>query len=93
MKLMMTVCMALALAATPVLAQNQGAMPGMTMSGMGNMIGMHTMPATVNAIDARTGKVDVTAGGMALKLHFPPASLKDVRTGDRITVHLGFNKS
>jgi len=92
MRLLMTGCVALALTATPVLAQNQGAMPGMNMPGAGNMMGMHMMPATITAIDARTGMVDVTAGSMALKLHFPPASLKDVKTGDRITLHLGFNK-
>ena len=55
MKLVMTGCVALALAATPALAQNQGAMPGMNMPGKGNMMGMHMMPATITAIDARTG--------------------------------------
>lgn len=92
MKLIMIGCVALALAAAPVLAQNQGAMPGMNMPNMDNMKGMHIMPATVTAIDSRTGMVDVTTGSMALKLHFPPASLRDVKTGDKITLHLGFSK-
>ena len=86
---------ALALAASPALAQDQGAMGGMNMpgmSGMGNMMGMHMMPATVTAIDAKTGLVDVTAGSMALKLHFPPASLASLKEGDKITLHLGFSK-
>ena len=53
---------------------------------------MHMMPATVDAIDHTTGMVDVTAGGMKLKVHFPPASLASVNTGDKITLHLGFTK-
>ena len=94
MKIMMG-CMALALAATPVLAQNQGAMPGMNMPGMGNMnnmMGMHMMPATVTAIDVKTGLVGLTAGGMALKVHFRPTSLATLKAGDKITLHLSFSK-
>ena len=93
-----TLCATMALAASPALGQNQGAMGGMNMpgmsgmSGMGNMMGMHMMPATVNAIDTKTGLVDVTAGTMALKLHFPPASLASLKEGDKITLHLGFSK-
>jgi hypothetical protein len=66
---------------------------GMNMQGMGNMMGMHMMPATVTALDGKTGLVDVMAGGMALKLHFPPPSLAGVKVGDKITLHLGFIKS
>ena len=79
----------------PAFAQNQGGMGGMNMpgmSGMGNMMGSHMMPATVTAIDAKSGLVDVTAGSMALKLHFPPASLAALKEGDKITLHLGFSK-
>lgn len=53
---------------------------------------MHMMSATVDAIDHTSGIVDVTAGGMKLKVHFPPASLASVNTGDTITLHLGFTK-
>jgi hypothetical protein len=63
------------------------------MHGMGKMLGMHVMAVTVTALDAKTGMVDATAGGMALKLHFPPASLADVKTGDKLSVHMGFTKS
>lgn len=87
-----------AFAVTPVLAQSQGNMqgmdmPGMNMQGMGNMMGMHMMTVTVTAIDAKTGLIDCTAGSMALKLHFPPASLAGVKAGDKLMVHLGFSKS
>jgi hypothetical protein len=90
-----TLCTTLALAASPTWAQNQGGMAGMNMpgmAGMGDMMGMHMMAATVTAIDAKTGLVDVTAGSMALKLHFPPASLASLKAGDKITLHLGFSK-
>ncbi|MEP6897415.1 MAG: hypothetical protein ABI870_02685 [Rhodanobacter sp.] len=58
----------------------------------GHMMGMHMMPATVNAVDASTGVVDVTAGGMALKVHFPPAAEAGLKAGDKITLHLGYSK-
>lgn len=64
---------------------------GMMQGGMG-MRGMHVMTVTVTALDAKTGLVDASSGNMALKLHFPPASLDGVKAGDRLSVHLGFNK-
>jgi len=82
---------AVMLAALPAVAQDQG-MPGMNMSNMGAMMGMHMMSATVTALDSKTGLIDVTAGGMALKLHFPPASLAAIKPGDKITLHLAFSK-
>jgi hypothetical protein len=64
-------------------------MPGMNMS---NMMGMHDMAATVSALDATTGLVDVDADGMKLKVHFPPSALTGVKIGDKITLHLAFTK-
>lgn len=51
---------------------------------------MHKMPATVTAADAKTGVVDVTTEGMTLKLHFPPASVAKLKSGDKITLHMGY---
>lgn len=51
---------------------------------------MHKMPATVNSVDEKTGIVDVTAGGMALKVHFPPASVANLKSGEKITLHMGY---
>jgi hypothetical protein len=86
----------LAFAATPVLAQGQNMdnMPGMNMPGMNmqNMLGMHMMAATVTAVDAGTGVTDVDAGGLKLRVHFPPASLAGIKAGDKITLHLSFTK-
>ncbi len=87
---------ALVVLSAPAWAQSNQNMQGGNMSGMNmgdmKMMGMHTMPATVTALDAKTGLVDVSSDGMALKLHFPPASLADIKVGDKITVHLGFTK-
>jgi len=84
-----TLSAVVALGTAPALAQNQG---GMDHMAMGNMMGTHMMPGTVTAIDTKTGLVDVSAGSMALKLHFPPASLAALKEGDKISLHLGFSK-
>ena len=57
-----------------------------------NVMGMHVMPATVDSVDQKTGLVDATAEGMALKVHFPPSALANLKAGDKITLHLGFSK-
>lgn len=82
--------------ATPVLAQgamnmNMDSMKGMKPAG-GALLGDHVMPATVSAIDARTGMMDVMSEGMALKLHFPTAAVAGLKPGDKITLHLAFTK-
>jgi hypothetical protein len=71
--------------------QQGGMMHGSMMMG-GQMMGMHVMTVTVTALDAKTGLIDASSGNMALKLHFPPASLASVKVGDKLSVHLGFNK-
>jgi hypothetical protein len=75
----------LAATITPAVAQDGG--------GMGKMMGSHSMAATVTNVDSQTGMMDVDAGGHALKLHFPPASLSDVKSGDKITIRMSFSKS
>ena len=58
-----------------------------------NMMGsMHMMPATVTAADTTTGVVDVMAGGMALKVHFPPKAMASLKAGDKITLRMGYSK-
>lgn len=97
--LALTLTSAVAMAAqdSPPKQDSMGAMHGQQgMEGMkemhANMQGMHKMPATVSAVDTKTGVVDVTAGGMALKVHFPPASVANLKAGDQITLHLAFSK-
>ena len=70
---------------------DMGSMKGM--KGMkGHMMGMHSMPATVNAVDASTGVVDVTTEGMVLKVHFPVSAEAGLKAGDKITLHMAYSK-
>lgn len=98
-----TLCLIAALASGTALGQDAKVPPEHDMSSMGqkdmaahDMMNknpsMHTMPATVNSVDTKTGLVEVTAGGMSLKVHFPPTSVADLKSGDQITLHLGFSK-
>lgn len=69
-------------------------MQGMNMPGMKveSLMGTHDMSASVKAVDSKTGLVDVNADGLALKIHFPPAALMNVKAGDHVTLHLAFTK-
>lgn len=55
--------------------------------------GEHDMSGTVSKLDKKTGMfvLDTGPGGM-LHLHFPPDVVKDIKDGDRVTVHLGLTK-
>ncbi|HUW54718.1 MAG TPA: hypothetical protein VMV99_15010 [Rhodanobacter sp.] len=57
-----------------------------------NVLGRHLMPATVTEVNKETGMVSVNAEGMELKVHFPPASVADLKEGDKITLHLAYSK-
>jgi hypothetical protein len=88
---------AVCLLAVPALAQTTGGSMSGGMTSMGKSAhamnaSTHTMPASVTQVDAKTGLVDVNAAGMALKVHFPPASLANLKAGDKITLQLGFTK-
>lgn len=63
--------------------------------GMDDMkcMGRHSMTGTIKEIDPKKGTLEVKTGVGDLRLHFPPASLKDLKVGDTITVHLGFSRS
>lgn len=98
-----TAAFGLGLAVTAVSAQDTGGMaPASSASSMGQMHhgsmmhkmkgSMHQMPATVTSVDSATGIVEVNSAGMSLRLHFPPASVADLKTGDKITLHMGFTK-
>jgi hypothetical protein len=83
--------------AAPVLAADKDAMPGMNMPGMkmSNMAseqGAHAMGGSVTSVDHATGLIDVISDGIKMRLHFPPDTIKDLKRGDKITLHLGFTK-
>lgn len=70
-----------------------GSMHGGSMHGMhAGMMGMHAMQAVVTTVDKQSGLVGVTAGGMALTVHFPPSSVANLNAGDKITLHMGYSK-
>lgn len=73
---------ALCLAAAPVLAHQDT--PG--------LMGDHDMSGTVSKLDSKKGTFVLETGMGPLHLHFPPDVLKDVKNGDKITVHLGLTK-
>jgi len=60
---------------------------------MVNMHGMHALPATVTHADAKTGIVDVVAQGMALRVQFPPASMLNLKQGDKIGLYMGYSQA
>ena len=72
-------------------AMHQGK-DAMAMKGMDKMPSMHTMPATVSSVDMKTGEVMATTEGMSLRVHFPSASVANLKAGDKITLHMGFSK-
>ncbi len=50
----------------------------------------HWMTGQVTSVNAKTGMVDLKTAEAALALQFPPASIKDLKTGDRIAVQLAY---
>ena len=77
-----------------------GGMSGMDMAGSkttantatsSGEMGTHSMPGTVTKVDHKTGMVKVTSMGMHMALHFPPPTIKELKAGDKILVHLGYS--
>lgn len=54
--------------------------------------GEHDMSGTVSKLDKKKGTFVLKTGAGPLQLHFPPAVMKDVSNGDKITVHLGLTR-
>ncbi|AGG88438.1 MULTISPECIES: hypothetical protein [Rhodanobacter] len=101
-----TATLGLCLAFGTASAQDSGSMaPAPASSSMGQMGGMHhkmmrhnkngsmhMMPATVSSVDSKTGIVEVSSAGMSLRVHFPPASVANLKAGDKITLHMGYTQ-
>ncbi|HZW24328.1 MAG TPA: hypothetical protein VFF26_02490 [Gallionella sp.] len=67
----------------------------MDMDGMRGdcpMMGAHAMTGTVDRIDHAKGTLMLKNSVADMMLHFPPASIKDLKNGDTITIKLGFAK-
>lgn len=54
------------------------------------MRGEHSEVGTVRKIDHKTGIVNLKTQTADLQLHFSPASLRDIKEADTLTVQLGY---
>lgn len=75
-------------------AMDKGKMEKMEKSGAmkHKMMGWHKMAGTVDKIDYEKGMLTLKSSAPDMMLHFPPASIKDLKNGDTITIDLGFDK-
>ena len=48
------------------------------------VMGGHSLPGTIDQIDYKTGLMGLKTKEGALRLHFPPEEIKDLKTGDSI---------
>ena len=58
-----------------------------------SMMGEHEMTGTIERIDHKSGVVKLETKPHDLELHFPPDAIKDLKKGDKITVHMSFRKN
>lgn len=75
----------------PKAGHEQEKMEKMEMKGP-MMMGSHKMTGTVDGIDYAKGMLTLKTGLPDMRLHFPPAAIKDLKNGDKITVELGFSR-
>ena len=61
-------------------------------SGDDMMMGKHSMGATIESIDHKTGFLKLKSGMGDMIIHYPPPAIKDLNKGDKITVNLSFSK-
>ena len=54
------------------------------------VMGGHSMTGTIDQIDYKTGLMGLKTKEGALRLHFPPEEIKDLKSGDSIIVNLTF---
>lgn len=104
--LMATAALGFCVAASTTMAQDASMTPAPASTSMSHMNkgmmhekmqhkgngSMHRMPATVTSVDKATGIVEVTTAGMSLRVHFPPPSVANLKTGDKITLHMGYSR-
>ena len=52
----------------------------------------HVMTGKVTKIDNKTGMVSVKTGAATLEIHFMPAEIKDIKSGDAVEVGMTIKK-
>ncbi len=55
-------------------------------------MGKHSMGATIESIDYKTGFMKLKSGLGEMTIHFPAPTIKDLKKGDRINISLSFTK-
>jgi len=55
-------------------------------------MGRHEMSGKVESVDHKTGWIKVKTGEGVLNVHFPADSVKDLKDGEMITVHLSYTR-
>jgi len=55
-------------------------------------LGVHSMGGTIESIDSKTGWMKIKTGMGDLTIHYPAPAVKDLKQGDKITVHLSYSK-
>lgn len=55
-------------------------------------MGKHNMSGTIETINSRTGWMKLKTAMGVLTIHYPPPTVKDLKKGDNITVHLSYTK-
>lgn len=56
------------------------------------MMGEHDMGGTIQTINHKTGWMKLKTGIGEMTIHYPPASIMDLKKGDKITAHLSYTK-
>ena len=92
----MAVALSLALSmsvATPVLAgQYGGNWNDKKMSSDSKEMGEHHMDGTVTKVNHHTGFITVKTAEGAMRLHYPPKSIKEIKDGNKIRLYLGYSE-
>lgn len=80
--------------ATPVLAGDYGGnWHDKKMSSDPMEMGEHHMDGTVTKVNHHTGFMTIKTAEGAMRLHYPPKSIKNVKDGNKIRVYLGFSEA
>lgn len=64
-----------------------------TPAAEGSYAGEHEMTGKVTKVDHKKGLVSISTAVGKMDLHFPPASVADLKQGDEITVKLAYKKA
>lgn len=55
-----------------------------------HMAGAHSMTGTITSINHHTGLMGFKTPEGTLRIHFPPGTIRHLRSGETITVYLGY---